>query len=82
MAEDLLERCSRRLPEPGIPSPSGRGGFNGSDRQAAPAEPLLDNIEGMAITGRDKNRLKVLLVSDDNQNAAQTTRLYYLRVRV
>lgn len=44
--------------------------------------PLLDNIEGMAITGRDKNRLKVLLVSDDNQNAAQTTRLYYLRVRV
>ncbi|MET8075710.1 esterase-like activity of phytase family protein [Streptomyces sp. NPDC005303] len=44
--------------------------------------PLLDNIEGMVITGRDKGRLKVLLVSDDNQNAAQTTRFYYLRVRV
>ncbi|MET7732312.1 esterase-like activity of phytase family protein [Streptomyces sp. NPDC005402] len=44
--------------------------------------PLLDNIEGMAITGRDKGRLKVLLVSDDNQNAVQTTRFYYLRVRV
>jgi hypothetical protein len=44
--------------------------------------PLLDNIEGMAITGRDKGRLKVLLVSDDNQNAAQTTRFYDLRVRV
>ncbi|GHB14452.1 hypothetical protein GCM10010306_001870 [Streptomyces umbrinus] len=28
MAQDLLERCSRRRPEPGIPSPSGRGGFN------------------------------------------------------
>ncbi|MDQ0605117.1 hypothetical protein QF037_009462 [Streptomyces canus] len=28
MAEDLLERCSRRRPEPGIPFPSGRGGFN------------------------------------------------------
>ncbi|WP_316754182.1 esterase-like activity of phytase family protein [Streptomyces herbicida] len=44
--------------------------------------PLLDNIEGMTITGRDRTgRLKVLLVSDDNQNAAQTTRFYYLRVR-
>ncbi|MFF4542879.1 esterase-like activity of phytase family protein [Streptomyces sp. NPDC001435] len=45
--------------------------------------PLLDNIEGMTITGRDRTgRLKVLLVSDDNQNAAQTTRFYYLRIRV
>ncbi|WP_406445213.1 esterase-like activity of phytase family protein [Streptomyces sp. NBC_01613] len=45
--------------------------------------PLLDNIEGMTITGRDaRGRLKVLLVSDDNQNAVQTTRFYYLRVRV
>ncbi|WP_369169541.1 esterase-like activity of phytase family protein [Streptomyces sp. R28] len=44
--------------------------------------PLLDNIEGMAVTGYSKGRLKVLLVSDDNQNAVQTTRFYYLRVRV
>ncbi|MET7680037.1 esterase-like activity of phytase family protein [Streptomyces sp. NPDC005423] len=44
--------------------------------------PLLDNIEGMAVTGREKGRLKVLLVSDDNQNAVQTTRFYSLRVRV
>ncbi|MER6422371.1 esterase-like activity of phytase family protein [Streptomyces sp. NPDC001137] len=44
--------------------------------------PLLDNIEGMAITGYSKGRLKVLLVSDDNQNAVQTTRFYHLRVRV
>ncbi|MFF7646717.1 esterase-like activity of phytase family protein [Streptomyces canus] len=44
--------------------------------------PLLDNIEGMVITGRDKGRLRVLLVSDDNQNAVQTTRFYYLSVRV
>lgn len=34
----------------------------------------------MAITGHDKGRLKVLLVSDDNQNATQITRFYYLRV--
>lgn len=44
--------------------------------------PLLDNIEGMAITGRSGDRLRVLLVSDDNQNAVQTTRFYHLRVRV
>ncbi|MFR9791084.1 esterase-like activity of phytase family protein [Streptomyces sp. MB22_4] len=51
-------------------------------RQPQP-NPLLDNIEGMTVTGRDHTgRLKVLLVSDDNQNPVQTTRFYYLRVRV
>jgi hypothetical protein len=49
-------------------------------RQPQP-NPLLDNIEGMTITGRTRSTLKVLLVSDDNQNAAQTTRFYSLRVR-
>ncbi|MFI7414788.1 esterase-like activity of phytase family protein [Streptomyces sp. NPDC049627] len=44
--------------------------------------PLLDNIEGMAITGRTGDHLRVLLVSDDNQNAVQTTRFYSLRVRI
>src|SRR3954447_6868190 len=43
--------------------------------------PLLDNIEGMVVTGVGKGRLEVLLVSDDNQNAVQTTRFYFLRVR-
>ncbi|CAL9314488.1 esterase-like activity of phytase family protein [Streptomyces sp. SudanB52_2052] len=43
--------------------------------------PLLDNIEAMTITGRTKNTLRVLLASDDNENPAQTTRFYYLRVR-
>ncbi|MEZ3178217.1 esterase-like activity of phytase family protein [Streptomyces pimonensis] len=44
--------------------------------------PLLDNIEGMVVTGRGHGRLKVLLVSDDNQNESQTTRFYALRVRL
>ncbi|WP_371671333.1 esterase-like activity of phytase family protein [Streptomyces sp. NBC_00289] len=43
--------------------------------------PLLDNIEGMVITGRSRGALRVLLVSDDNQNTAQTTRFYRLRIR-
>ncbi|MER8028416.1 esterase-like activity of phytase family protein [Streptomyces bauhiniae] len=50
-------------------------------RQPQP-NPLLDNIEGMTVTGRSRESLKVLLVSDDNQNPAQTTRLYRLRVRL
>ncbi|MEU6916580.1 esterase-like activity of phytase family protein [Streptomyces olindensis] len=44
--------------------------------------PLLDNIEAMTITGRTKNTLRVLLASDDNENPAQTTRFYSMRVRL
>jgi len=44
--------------------------------------PLLDNIEGMVVTGRSGGWVRVMLVSDDNQNAVQTTRFYYVRVRV
>lgn len=45
--------------------------------------PLLDNIEGMAITGRTPDgHLRLLLTSDDNQNPAQITRLYSLTVRL
>jgi hypothetical protein len=41
--------------------------------------PLLDNIEGITVTGRTPGgRLRLLLVSDDNGNATQTARLYYL----
>ncbi|MFG3360801.1 esterase-like activity of phytase family protein [Streptomyces griseofuscus] len=55
----------------------------GATAKETQPNPLLDNIEGMAVTGRDRTgRLKVVLVSDDNQNPAQITRFYYLRVRV
>lgn len=45
--------------------------------------PLLDNFEGMTVTGRaaGRGRLDVLIVSDDNENAVQTTRVLRLRVR-
>jgi hypothetical protein len=42
--------------------------------------PLLDNIEGVTVVGEDHNDLRLLLVSDDNQGAGQTTRLYELTV--
>ncbi|GAA4825159.1 esterase-like activity of phytase family protein [Actinomycetospora corticicola] len=42
--------------------------------------PLLDNIEGMTITGRDPDgALDLLLVSDDNDSPQQITRTYRLR---
>jgi hypothetical protein len=45
--------------------------------------PLLDNIEGMAVTGHASGgRLKLTLVSDDNQGATQTTRFYSLTARL
>ncbi|MEU5442652.1 esterase-like activity of phytase family protein [Streptomyces griseofuscus] len=55
----------------------------GATAKETQPNPLLDNIEGMAVTDRDRTgRLKVVLVSDDNQNPVQITRFYYLRVRV
>jgi hypothetical protein len=55
----------------------------GAPTQQAQANPLLDNVEGMTVLGRTPDgALRVLLVSDDNQNAEQTTRLYDLEVRL
>jgi hypothetical protein len=46
--------------------------------------PLLDNVEGMTLTGRHLpgGRQELLLVSDDNSGATQITRLYDLSVRL
>ncbi|WGL53336.1 esterase-like activity of phytase family protein [Nocardioides sp. BP30] len=45
--------------------------------------PLLDNYEGMAITGRERGgRYGLTLVSDDNNSALQHTRLLNLSVRL
>ncbi|MFF9396329.1 esterase-like activity of phytase family protein [Streptomyces griseoluteus] len=54
----------------------------GATSRGPQRNPLLDNIEGMTVTGGGRKALQVLLVSDDNQNPAQTTRLYRLRVRL
>ncbi|WP_380159062.1 esterase-like activity of phytase family protein [Kineococcus sp. R86509] len=43
--------------------------------------PLLDNVEGMAlVSNQGDRRLHLLLVSDDNQRPTQTTRFYDLDV--
>lgn len=55
----------------------------GAQAKQPQPNPLLDNIEGLTNTGRTPDgRLQLLLVSDDNQNAVQTTRLYSLSARL
>ncbi|WP_030191122.1 hypothetical protein [Streptomyces violaceorubidus] len=42
-----------------------------------------NGIDGVTVTGRTPDgRLRLLLVSDDNQRATQTTRLYSLTARL
>lgn len=56
----------------------------GATNKEHQTNPLLDNIEGMTLTGRHlpHGRRQLLPVSDDNHSATQTTRLYSLAVRV
>ena len=43
--------------------------------------PLLDNVEGMALAGKDRDgKRTLLLISDDNFGDAQVTRVYELAV--
>jgi hypothetical protein len=53
----------------------------GATTPGTQANPLLDNVEGMAIGGTRKDgRRTLLLISDDNFGETQVTRLYELAV--
>jgi hypothetical protein len=51
------------------------------------SNPLLDNVEGMAVgpeetTGPEKGSRILYLITDDNANPTQVTRLYAFRIRL
>lgn len=51
------------------------------------SNPLLDNVEGMAVgpeetTGPEKGSRLLYLITDDNSNSTQITRLYAFRIRL
>ncbi|QRP42753.1 esterase-like activity of phytase family protein [Amycolatopsis sp. FDAARGOS 1241] len=50
----------------------------GAPAKEAQANPLLDNYEGMAVTGTGPGLTGVSLISDDNFSAMQTTRVLNL----
>jgi hypothetical protein len=56
---------------------------SGATAKQPQPNPLLDNVEGMALGGPlPDGRRTLYLVSDDNNNPVQTTRLYALSVRL
>jgi hypothetical protein len=54
----------------------------GAPAKQTQTNPLLDNFEGMAVTGHAFGLTGVSLISDDNFSAAQTTRVLNLLVRL
>jgi hypothetical protein len=54
----------------------------GAPAKQTQTNPLLDNFEGMAVTGHAFGLTGVSLVSDDNFGATQTTRVLNLLVRL
>jgi hypothetical protein len=54
----------------------------GAKAKETQTNPLLDNFEGMAITGRTHGLTGVSMISDDNFSATQTTRVLNLATRL
>lgn len=54
----------------------------GATAKQTQANPLLDNFEGMAVTGHAFGLTGISLISDDNFNPAQTTRVLNLVARL
>ena len=77
--QDLTQRPPVQLIHKTLLADLGHCPTFGATAREHQVNPLLDNIEGLAITGRAPDgALRLLLVSDDNQSTNQITRLYTL----
>lgn len=80
---DLTGQPSVRLAHKTLLADIGDCPSLGATAKQPQPNPLLDNIEGIAVTGHAPGgRLRLLLVSDDNQGATQVTRFYALTARL
>ncbi|MEV8548822.1 esterase-like activity of phytase family protein [Streptomyces glaucescens] len=81
--DPAADRAGRRAadaqePNAGLADCPGLGAAAGQPQP----DPLLDNTEAMAVTGRSHGRPDVLLAGDDNRSAARTTRFCFRPVRL
>ncbi|MDN3355579.1 esterase-like activity of phytase family protein [Actinomadura sp. DC4] len=81
--EDLTGQPGVRLARKTLIADIGACPSLGATTKQPQPNPLLDNIEGITVTGRTRDgRLGLLLVSDDNESPTQITRLYSLAARL
>ncbi len=80
---DLTAATGARLVHTTLVADLGQCPSLGATARQPQANPLLDNIEGMTVTGRGPlGTLRLLMISDNNDNPAQITRLYSFTVRL
>ncbi|MDI5967044.1 esterase-like activity of phytase family protein [Streptantibioticus silvisoli] len=80
---DLTASSGARLIRTTLVADIGRCPSLGATARQPQPNPLLDNIEGLTVTGRTPDgRLRLLMISDNNDNPDQVTRLYSLTVRL
>ncbi len=81
--QDLTDASGARLIHKTLIADIGDCPSLGATARQQQPNPLLDNIEGLTVTGpAPGGRLRLLLVSDNNDNPVQVTRLYSLSVRL
>jgi hypothetical protein len=80
---DLTAATGARLVRTALVADLGQCPSLGATARQPQANPLLDNIEGMTVTGRAPGgALRLLMISDNNDNPEQITRLYSFTARL
>jgi hypothetical protein len=81
-AENLTAKTDAHLIGKTLLADIGKCPTLGATAKQPQPNPLLDNIEGVTVVAKERDRLRLLMVSDDNQGATQITRLYSLTAKL